>query len=79
MSMSADIRKLIDAEPFVAFSIHTADGGVLRVPTVDHVAVAPNGSRVFVFGDDDDWQFISPLLIARVSFESGAAASTPTN
>ena len=78
--MSADIRKLIDAEPFVPFTIHTADGGSLFVPTVDHIAVAPNGGRVFVFGDDDDWQFISPLLIARTSFETGAAAvSAPSN
>ena len=38
--MTNDIRKLIAAEPFVPFVIHTADGGVLRVPTVDHVAGA---------------------------------------
>ena len=39
--MTADIRKLIVAEPFAPFTIHTADGGVLRVPTVDHIAVPP--------------------------------------
>ena len=75
MSMAADIRKLMAAEPFVPFSIHTADGSTLRVPTVDHVAVPPDGSRIFVFGDADDYDVLSPLLVACISFERGASAS----
>jgi len=31
------------AAPFVPFSIHLADGGQLRVPTVDLVAISPTG------------------------------------
>jgi len=65
--MVADIRKLIAAQPFVPFTIHLADGGQVRVPTVDHVAVAPTGIRVIVFGDDESWTMISPLLITRVT------------
>jgi hypothetical protein len=64
--MTPDIRKLLAAEPFVPFTIITADGGALRVPTVDHVAVPPGGGRIFVFGDDDDYEVLSPLLIARL-------------
>ena len=79
MSMSAEIRKLMHAEPFVPFAIHTADGGVLPVPTVDHVAVSRAGGRIFIFTDDDDYQIISPLLVARLTVESGASASVPND
>jgi hypothetical protein len=51
--MIADIRKLIGAQPFAPFTIHSGDGSELTVPTGDHVAVPPAGGRVFVFGDDE--------------------------
>jgi hypothetical protein len=67
--MVADIRRLIASQPFVPFTIHLADGGQMRVSTVDHVAVAPTGIRVIVFGDDDSWTVISPLLISRITVD----------
>ena len=70
--MIAEIRKLIHTAPFIPFTIHTADGGALRVPSVDHVAVQPKGSRVFVFGDDEDYTVLSPLLISRVTVDKGS-------
>ena len=76
-SMSVDIRKLIDAEPFVPFTIHTADGGALRVHTVDHVALSQAGGRIIVFGDEDDYHVLSPLLVARIAVDNGASASLP--
>lgn len=75
--MIADIRKLIVAEPFVPFSIHTADGGELRVPTGDHIAVPPAGGRIFVFSDADTYEVLSPLLIARVSVDRVEQVSQP--
>ena len=72
--MIADIRKLIDSAPFVPFTIHLADGGQLRVPTVDHVAISPAGGRVIVFADDDTHDVISPLLISRITVERQPAA-----
>jgi hypothetical protein len=65
--MIADIRKLIAAQPFVPFTIHSADGAELTVPTVDHVAIPPAGGRVFVFGDDESYEVISPLLISGLT------------
>jgi hypothetical protein len=65
--MIADIRKLIAAQPFVPFTIHSADGAELTVPTVDHVAIPPAGGRVFVFGDDESYEVVSPLLISRLT------------
>ena len=61
--MTADIRKLVHAVPFVPFTIHLADGQ-LRVPSVDHIAVAPTGGRIVVFGDDEQYDVLSSLLIS---------------
>ena len=65
----ADIRKLVHAVPFVPFTIHLADGGQLRVPSVDHIAVPPAGGRIFVFGDDARYDVLSSLLISRVTVD----------
>ena len=67
--MKGDIRKLTHAIPFVPFTIHLADGGHLRVPTIDHVAVGPSGGRVIVFGDDDTYEVLSGLLISRLTVD----------
>ena len=64
--MTADLRLLIAARPFVPFTIHTADGGQIRVPTVDHIAVAPTGVRVVVFNDEGSAILVSALLIAQI-------------
>jgi hypothetical protein len=67
--MTAGIRNLVAAKPFVPFTIHTADGGELRVPTVDHIAVPAAVGRVFVFSDDGNYHVLSPLLIARLTVD----------
>ena len=73
--MKADIHKLIHTTPFVPFTIHLADGGQLRVPTVDHIAVPPTGGRMFVFGDDDRYDVISGLMITRITVDRETASS----
>ena len=73
--MIADIRKLVHETPFVPFTIHLADGGELRVPSVDHIAVPPAGGRVFVFRDDGRYDVASPLLISRASMDHQPASS----
>ena len=67
--MVGDIRKLVHAVPFVPFTIHMADGGYVRVPTVDHVAVSPTGGHVIVFSDDDTHDVLSGLLISRITVD----------
>jgi hypothetical protein len=67
--MTGDIRKLIHAVPFVPFTIHLAAGGQLRVPAVDHVAIAPAGDRVIVFDDDGTHNVLSSLLINRITID----------
>ena len=74
--MTADIRKLVHAATFVPFTIHLADGGQLRVPTVDHIAVPPAGGRIFVFGDDERYDVLSALLISRITVDRESATSS---
>lgn len=76
--MTADIRKLVAAVPFIPFTIHLADGGQLKVPTVDHIAVGPAGGRVIVFGDNDQHDVISALMITRITVDrQNQKAETP--
>ena len=77
--MTADIRKLMHAAPFVPFTIHLADGGQLRVPTIDHVAISPTGGRVIVFADDDTHDVLSPLLISRLTVDRQPVNGKPTS
>ena len=72
--MTGDIRKLIHAVPFVPFTIHLADGGQLRVPTTDHIAIPPAGGRVMVFHDDGMWDMLSALLISRITVDREPAS-----
>lgn len=73
--MIDDLRKLIARQPFVSFTIHTVDGGGVRVPTVDHVHVPPGGNRVFVWHDDGGYDTIRPLMISRVTVDEQPTAS----
>ncbi len=67
--MIADIRELIGTQPFVPFTIHTVDGGAVRVPTVDHVYVTATGNRVIVSFDDGSYNAIRPLMISRLTID----------
>jgi hypothetical protein len=67
--MIADTRKLVGARPFIPFTVHLADGGQFRIPTLEHILVFPQGSRVLVTHDDDIYDVISALLITRVTVD----------
>jgi hypothetical protein len=71
--MIADIRRCLSRRPFVPFTIYSADGAALHVPTVDHAAVSPSGNRVIVFLDDGTAEHLFPLLITRVSVDEREA------
>ncbi|HEV7403379.1 MAG TPA: hypothetical protein VGO11_10645 [Chthoniobacteraceae bacterium] len=73
--MIDDLRALLSAKPFVPITLHIADGCELHVPTVDHIAVPPAGSPVFVFADSGGFQVVASHLIARVS--AGPEAEFP--
>jgi hypothetical protein len=59
--MTSDIRQHLQAQPFVPFTVHVADGREYHIPTPDHAHVHPNGERVSIFTDNDR-EFILPAL-----------------
>lgn len=75
--MRGDIQKIVEAVPFVPFTIHLAGGGQLRVPSVDHIAAPPAGSRNFVFKDKDDggYEVLSGPLISRIAVDRETPAA----
>ncbi len=60
------IRELLHAAPFQPFAIRTSDGREYTVPTADHAAVNPKGSRVIVFSDNDSQVEVAGLHVAAV-------------
>ncbi|MEY2510921.1 MAG: hypothetical protein QOE26_1684 [Verrucomicrobiota bacterium] len=60
------IRELLHAMPFMPFTIRTSDGREYVVPTADHAAITPKGSRVIVFADDDNQAEVAALHVATV-------------
>ncbi|MEY2585657.1 MAG: hypothetical protein QOD80_1683 [Verrucomicrobiota bacterium] len=60
------IRELLHASPFIPFTIRTSDGREYMVPTSDHAAITPKGSRVIVFADDESQAEVAALQVATV-------------
>jgi len=61
-----EIRKLLHAQPFRAFTIHVADGGRISVKHEDFVALAPTGREMIVYQPDGDYQVVDVLLVTRL-------------
>lgn len=49
--MVEQIRRLLAARPFIAFTIRSRDGKSWHIPSPDRVAVSPSGSACFVATD----------------------------
>jgi hypothetical protein len=64
--MVEKIRQLLHMMPFVPFKIRTTDGREYVVPTADHAVVRPTGTRVIIFGDQDQDIYLSGLHIVAV-------------
>jgi hypothetical protein len=61
--MTADIQKRLEAQPFVPFVVHMADGREYSIPTPDHAHLSPTGRRLHVFADDDSSYILPALMI----------------
>ncbi len=72
--MIPDIRRLLGARPFEAFSVVTSSGKNYRVASSDHGDVNPQGSRVLVWFDDESSVVVSALHIAAIEMEKPRTA-----
>jgi len=61
-----EVRKHLDAVPFVPFAIKTPDGRQYRVKHPDYAAISPKGGRVVVFADEEASTTLSALHMVAV-------------
>ena len=64
--MTDEVRKLMNAEPFVPFLVKTSDGKQYRVKHPDYVAISPKGGRITVFADEEVSTTLSALHMVAV-------------
>jgi hypothetical protein len=71
--MVQEIRRRLSVRPFEPFVIVSSGGQRYRVPTAEHAAIHPRGSRVVVWFDDGTSADISGLHIAALEMEAAKA------
>ena len=64
--MTDEVRKLMNAEPFVPFLVKTSDGKQYRVKHPDYVAISPKGGWTTFFADEEVSTTLSALHIVAV-------------
>jgi len=69
--MVGDIRKHIEATPFVPFAVRMADGREYQIPTIDHVWLPPGGGRVAIADDEGAVVVLPALLISGLVHKTG--------
>ncbi len=70
------VRELLDAMPFVPFSLRLADGHQIQVVHPDYVALSPTGRLACVFhGDGDASSFVDVLLVTAIETNPAGAAT----
>ena len=61
--MTNEVRRLMNAEPFVPFMIRTSDGRQYRVKHPDYVAISPKGGRITVYANEETGTMLSALHV----------------
>jgi hypothetical protein len=57
------LRRLYEAQPFRAFTMHLADGRQLPVVHREFIAASPSGRTVIVYQPDDSFNIVDLLLV----------------
>ena len=65
------IRKAYEAQPFVPFVLHLADGREILVRSPEFMAPAPSRT-IIVYQPDDRTNIVDLLLVTDLEFENGA-------
>src|SRR5438876_11802533 len=73
--MIDEIRKQLEAVPFVPFSVRTSDGHEYSVPTGDHAYITSRGNRVIVTDDKGTVAILGRLYIYIVIPQPSGASS----
>ena len=65
--MIGDIKRHLQEDVFIPFTIHMADGRKIHVPTRDHIALSP--ARAIVTHDDNTWDLLPGLLMTGLTVD----------
>ncbi len=67
-----EIKKRLDARPFVPCRVKIAGGGEFLVPTGDHAHLHPNGRILFIHQDPGGTEIIDVALVSSLNVEEVA-------
>ncbi len=71
------IRLVREANPFVPFTVHLADGPSHRVPHRNYLSMSPGGRTVIVYESDEAGHLLDSLLITELSIDKPGVGSAP--
>ena len=67
-----EIRRRIEAKPFVPFKVRLADGATIQVPSGDHAHLHPTGRTLFVHLDRGGTEIIDVALVTALELPGAA-------
>jgi hypothetical protein len=70
------VRKMREANPFLPFRIHLADGRVLSVPHRDFVSQSPGGRIIIVYDSDETFNIVDLYLVTDLEVPKPAESET---
>jgi hypothetical protein len=71
------LRHAHQAQPFIPFTLHLADGGRIDVPHRELLSHSETGRTVIVHGKGEGWNVVDLLLVTRM--EINPASPHPSN
>lgn len=70
------LRGLLKAQPFQAFTIHLADGRHISVLHPEYTVLAPSGRTAIVYQPNDEFNIVDLLLVTDLEVKPGAMPQT---
>ncbi len=71
---TGQLKGHLEASPFRAFKMITADGHRIRVPHGDYVSVGPKGRTVIVWTNNEGFPVVDVMLVTRLEFAQPKAS-----
>jgi hypothetical protein len=63
------LRTMRDANPFLPFVIHLADGRAFTIPHRDFVSQSPGGRTIIVYGSDESFSILDLFLVTELEVQ----------
>jgi len=68
------LRSTLNAQPFVPFILHLADGRSIPVKHREFAMISPSGRTVAIFQPDDAANFVDLLLVTDLEIPANGSA-----